>query len=65
VMLNASAYKSFSNSPIELMCGAVLCRLQVFSDQNWARLEAHERPLEAIYADGLGWVAAVPCHVMN
>ena len=56
----------FSNKPcIEVICGAVLSRLHVFSDDEWAQLNAHERPLEAVYVEGLGWVAAIRCHVMN
>ncbi len=50
---------------IEVMCGAELCRLHVFAEEEWAQLKDHERPPEAFYAEGLGWVAAVPCRVMN
>ena len=50
---------------IEVMCDAVLSRLCVFSDGEWAQLEDHERPLEAAYFERLGWVAAVPCQIMN
>ena len=50
---------------IEVMCGAVLSRLHVFSDDEWAQLKTHERPLKAVYVEGLGWVAAVPCQTMN
>ena len=62
---NDSERKLDSNAHIEVMSGAVLCRLQVFSDDEWARLKIHERPSEAVYAKGLGWVAAVPCQIMN
>jgi hypothetical protein len=56
----------FNSKPcIEVMCGAVLSRLRVFSEEQWMKLEDHERPVEAVYADGLGWVSAVACHVMN
>ena len=54
-----------SEPSIEVMCGAVLSRLCVFSDDEWARLRTHERPSKAVYAKGLGWVAAVSYQVMN
>jgi hypothetical protein len=50
---------------VEVMCGPVLSRLCVFSDDEWARLKVQERPPQAVFAEGLGWVAAVRCHVMN
>jgi hypothetical protein len=39
---------------IEVMCGPVLSRLHVFSHDEWLQLRSHERPLEAVYVDGIG-----------
>jgi hypothetical protein len=50
---------------IEVMCDAVLSRLRVFGEEEWAQLKDHDRPPDAVYVEGIGWVAAVPCHVMN
>jgi hypothetical protein len=50
---------------IEVVCGAVLSRLRVFGEEEWAQLKDHDRPPDAVYVEGIGWVAAVPCHVMN
>jgi hypothetical protein len=50
---------------IEVMRGAVLSRLHVLSDEEWTQLKADECPLEAVYVEGIGWVAAMPCQIMN
>jgi hypothetical protein len=43
----------------------VLSRLRVFGEEEWAQLKVHDRPPETVYAEGLGWVAAVRCQIMN
>ena len=50
---------------IEVMCGSVLACLRVISDYEWVHLEPCTRPGVAVYAEGLGYVAAVQSHVMN
>jgi hypothetical protein len=50
---------------VEVMCGAVLSRLHVFGEEECPQLKDHDRPPETIYAEGLGWVAAVRVEVMN
>jgi hypothetical protein len=62
---NDSEFELTNKPCIEVMCGAVLSHLHVFSEEQWAQLRAQERPLEAVYVEGLGWVAAIPYQVMN
>ena len=45
---------------IQVTCGPMLCRLCVWTEEEWARLPETERPLEYTHAPGLGWVGAVP-----
>ena len=45
--------------------GPMLCRLRVWTDAEWRRLPAAERPAQHIHAPGLGWVGAVPIVGLN
>jgi hypothetical protein len=51
--------------PVEVLCGPFVCRLRVWTDAAWAGLAPHERPPEAEYFPGLGWVGAVPVGGLN
>jgi hypothetical protein len=48
------------DGPIEVTAEGFLCRLQVWTEEEWTRLPEHQRPLKYIHAPGLGWVGAVP-----
>ena len=54
-----------ASQPIQVLCGPVLCRLQVWSESDWAALSTSRRPIQAEFAAGLGWVVALPELVMN
>jgi hypothetical protein len=43
-----------------VVVGEALCRLDVWSDAEWASLPAEYRPTLAVHAPGMGWVVAVP-----
>ncbi len=51
--------------PIYVMVGAVLCRLAVWSDREWADLPDQCRPQTVEHVPGLGWVGAVPVENLN
>jgi hypothetical protein len=50
---------------IEIVIGSALCDLRVWSEEEWAALPEHERPLEFVHAPGLGWVGGVPTIRLN
>ncbi len=50
---------------IQVTSGSFLCRLQVWTDQEWAELPESSRPIQCVHAPGLGWVGAVPVGCMN
>lgn len=51
--------------PILITSGPMLCRLQVWTDEQWAVLPQAQRPTDYTHAPGLGWVGAVPIACMN
>jgi hypothetical protein len=50
---------------LQVTAGPMLCRLQVWTEQEWADLAEQDRPVEFVHAPGLGWVGAVPIICMN
>jgi hypothetical protein len=50
---------------IEIVIGSVLCHLRVWTEEEWAALAEHERPLQFVHAPGLGWVGGTPITVLN
>jgi hypothetical protein len=51
--------------PIQIACGPMLCRLHVWTEEEWKELPEAERPLQFTHAPGLGWVGALPIDCMN
>jgi hypothetical protein len=47
------------SEPVLCIVGDTLCRVRVFSDAQWERIDPAKRPTTAEYFPGLGWVAAV------
>ena len=43
----------------------MLCRLRVWTEEEWADLQEAERPACFVHAPGLGWVGAVPLYSLN
>jgi hypothetical protein len=52
-------------TPIEIVVGATLCRLRVWTEAQWAALPTEERPRQFVHAPGLGWVGGVTTVVLN
>ncbi|MDR3638162.1 MAG: hypothetical protein P4L84_30440 [Isosphaeraceae bacterium] len=50
---------------IEILIGSALCDLRVWTEEEWAALPEHERPLQFVHAPGLGWVGGVPTIRLN
>lgn len=50
---------------IEVLIGAALCELRVWTEEEWAALPEHERPTQFVHAPGLGWVGGVPAVSLN
>jgi hypothetical protein len=50
---------------IEVTCGPLLCQLQVFAPDEWAKMSANERPPFCEFVPLLGWVGVFPIGVMN
>ena len=46
--------------PILITSGPVLCRLHVWTEDEWAVLPEARRPKDYSHAPGLGWIGAVP-----
>jgi hypothetical protein len=51
--------------PVQVLCGPVLCRLEVWSEAEWAAMPESERPATSEHVVGLGWVGVVPAECMN
>jgi hypothetical protein len=49
----------------EIVIGSALCDLKVWTEEEWAALPEHERPLKYVHAPGLGWVGGVPILRLN
>ena len=54
-----------AGEPIYCTDGPVLCRVRVWSDQEWRATPTENRPLRAQYVDGFGWVVAFPVENLN
>ena len=52
-------------APLYCTDGPLLCRVQVWTEQEWAALDSAGRPARAERVEGLGWVAAVPIESLN
>ena len=52
--------RAFPAMPIEVTCGPILCRLQVWTEEEWKALPKEKRPATVAHAPGLGRVGAVP-----
>lgn len=50
---------------IQVTSGPFLCRLHVWTEEEWAQLPEANRPREFVHAPGLGWVGAMPDDCMN
>ena len=50
---------------LQVTAGPMLCRLHVWTEQEWAELPEHDRPAQFVHAPGLGWVGALPIECMN
>jgi len=50
---------------IEILIGSALCDLRVWTEEEWAALPEHERPLQFVHAPGLGWVGGAPVARLN
>lgn len=50
---------------IQVTSGPFLCRLRVWSEEEWKRLPENDRPREYVHAPGLGWVGAMPEDCLN
>jgi hypothetical protein len=44
--------------PLYCVVGDTLCRVRVWTEDEWSRLEPAARPSPAVHVPGLGWVAA-------
>jgi hypothetical protein len=50
-------------SPEAAYCthGETLCRIVIWTEQEWERLDPAERPEPSAFVPGLGWIAPIPC----
>jgi hypothetical protein len=53
------------DAPMLIRSGPMLCRLCLWTDEQWEALPAAERPASHTHAPGLGWVGAVPILCLN
>jgi len=56
---NTPRQRPFDDHMIQVVCGPMLCRLHVWTDEEWAELEESKRPTFYVHAPGLGWVGAI------
>ena len=54
-----------SAEPMLIASGPMLCRLHVWTEEQWAVLPEAERPAQYTHAPGLGWIGAIPVACMN
>lgn len=52
-------------APIQVVADSMLCRLHVWTEEEWALLPENERPLKYTHAPGLGWVGAIAIEGLN
>jgi hypothetical protein len=57
--------RPFEDEFMPVICGSMLCRLRVWTEEEWADLQEAERPACFVHAPGLGWVGAVPLYSLN
>ena len=57
--------RPFEDEFIPVICGSMLCRLHVWTEEEWADLQEAERPAGFVHAPGLGWVVTVPLCSQN
>ena len=57
--------RPFDDEFIPVICGSMLCRLRVWTEEEWANLADTERPTSFVHAPGLGWVGAEPVCSQN
>jgi hypothetical protein len=50
---------------LQVTAGPMLCRLQIWTEQEWAELPEQSRPVDFVHAPGLGWVGALPVECLN
>ncbi|MHC5536922.1 hypothetical protein ACYOEI_01455 [Singulisphaera rosea] len=50
---------------MQVVADSMLCRLHVWSEEEWAILPENERPLKFTHAPGLGWVGAIAVEGLN
>ncbi len=61
----ALTQRPFEDELLPVICGSMLCRLRVWTEEEWADLQETERPTWFVHAPGLGWVDAVPLCSLN
>jgi hypothetical protein len=45
--------------PVECIVGDTICRVRIWTEEEWGRLPAEERPSPAEHVPGVGWVGVV------
>ena len=55
---SALPQRPFDEEFIPVICGSMLCRLRVWTEEEWAYLADTERPASFVHAPGVGWVGA-------
>ena len=51
--------------PMLITSGAMLCRLRVWTDDEWEAMTTAERPSQYTHVPGLGWVGEVTISCLN
>ncbi|AGA30468.1 hypothetical protein Sinac_6388 [Singulisphaera acidiphila DSM 18658] len=54
-----------SLASLQVTAGPMLCRLHIWTEQEWEALADRDRPVEFVHVPGLGWVGALPLECMN
>jgi hypothetical protein len=57
--------RPFEDEFVPVICGSMLCRLRVWTEEEWADLPETQRPSCFMHAPGLGWVGADPVCSQN
>jgi hypothetical protein len=53
------------SKPMLITAGPMLCRLRIWTEEEWALLPVANRPTQHTHAPGLGWIGAVPIACLN